>query len=198
MGQRKRLPPRAKLRKVGYLVILAVLQFFCVVAWGTFSHAPGIAQTVANPSLISQPLNGGKTSPALIRAQTLNTQGATQLAAGQAEAALETWKQAEAAYKAAGDETGTLGSQLNQVQALQALGQYRRARTELEQINARLQSLPDSALKADGLRSLGITRFRVGDLKESQAILQSSLSISQRLNTDQSHTLLALGNVTSG
>ncbi|BAU10552.1 TPR repeat protein [Leptolyngbya sp. NIES-3755] len=187
MGQRKR-------SRIWYLAILAMLQFFCIVAWSTF--VPGVAQTVATPSMIAQASKSENASPDLIRAQALNTQGANQLAAGQVEAALETWKQAEAAYKAASDERGILGSQLNQVQALQALGQYRRARVNLEQINARLQSLPNSALKADGLRSLGITQFRVGDLKDSQATLQSSLTLSQRLNSGQSYTLLALGNVT--
>jgi len=133
----------------------------------------------------------------IARAQILNSQGAHQWETGQAEVALETWRQAEAAYTAAGDETGELGSQLNQVQALQTLGQYRRARTFLEQINARLQTLPDSSLKASGLRSLGIALFRVGDLPASNQVLQSSLEISQRLNAtaDESYTLLALGNV---
>jgi CHAT domain-containing protein len=135
------------------------------------------------------------TNTALIRAQTLNSQGTRQLETGQAETALETWKQAEAAYTAAGDETGILGSQLNQVQALQALGQYRRAKNLLEQISARLHPLPDSLLKASSLRSLGITLFHVGDLQESKRVLQSSLQISQRLNGDTSSTLLALGNV---
>ncbi len=36
------------------------------------------------------------TNAALIRAQTLNSQGKRQLETGQAETALETWKQAEA------------------------------------------------------------------------------------------------------
>ncbi len=199
--QRKRLPAaKVQLAKIWYLATLALLQFLCVIAWGVFSDTQGIAQIAVNrssPTLISQTSKSGNTSTALVRAQTLNTQGANQLAVGQAEAALETWKQAEAAYKAEGDELGTLGSQLNQVQALQSLGQYRRTRTTLEQINIQLQRLPDSALKASGLRSLGITRFRVGDLKEAQAILQSSLAISRRLNAnvDQSHTLTALGNV---
>ncbi|KAM3102285.1 CHAT domain-containing protein, partial [Phormidesmis sp. 146-12] len=196
---------RSELAKIWYLAALALLQFLCVIAWGVFSHAQGIAQIAPNrtsPTLISQTLisqtKTGKVSIALVRAQTLNIRGAEQLAAGQAEAAIETWKQAEAAYKAAGDKLGTLGSQLNQVQALQSLGQYRRARITLEQVNTQLQSLPDSALKADGLRSVGITRFRVGDLKEAQSVLQSSLTISQRLNANagQSYTLLALGNVT--
>lgn len=117
---------------------------------------------------------------------------------GQAEAALETWEQAEVAYITAGDETGKLGSQLNQVQALQTLGQYRRAKSLLEQINARMQSLPNSLLKASSLRSLGIALFRVGDLQESYKVLQASLQISQRLKGDTSSTLLALGNVVRG
>jgi CHAT domain-containing protein len=185
--------------KIWHLAILAALQFFGVVVWGAISDTH--AQTAtdhSSSSILAQTSTSGNASIALVRAQTLNTQGTNQLATGQAEAALDTWKQAEAAYKAAGDERGIVGSQLNQVQALQALGQYRRAKTTIEQINRQLQSLPDSALKADGLRSLGITQFRVGDLKESQAVLQSSLAISQRLNANagQSYTLLALGNLT--
>ncbi|GAB4230098.1 MAG: hypothetical protein Kow00121_58920 [Elainellaceae cyanobacterium] len=136
-----------------------------------------------------------RVNDALTRAQILNRQGISQLETGQAETALETWEQAEAAYTAAGDETGILGSQLNQVQALQALGQYRRARGLLEQISSRLSPLPDSLLKASSLRSLGITLFHVGDLQESYRVLQTSLQISQRLNGDTSSALLALGNV---
>jgi len=135
------------------------------------------------------------TNTVLIRAQTLNRQGIQYLEIGQAETALERWQEAERAYSIAGNETGKLGSQLNQVQALQTLGQYRRARNLLEQINARLQALPDSLLKASGLRSLGITLFRVGDLQESNTVLRLSLQISQRLNGDMGSTLLALGNV---
>lgn len=129
------------------------------------------------------------------QAQTLNRQGVRQLETGQTEAALATWKRAEMAYMAAGDETGQLGSQLNQVQALQTLGQYRSAKNLLDQISTRLRSLPDSLLKASSLRSLGITLLRVGDLQESYQVLQSSLQMSQRLNGETGSTLLALGNV---
>ncbi|MGI0483787.1 CHAT domain-containing protein [Pantanalinema rosaneae CENA516] len=136
--------------------------------------------------------------PALVRAQTLNQQGVHEWERGQAEAALATWQQSEAAYVAARDETGQLGSQLNQAQAWQTLGQYRRARTLLEQINTRWQTLPDSALKAQSLESLGVTLLRIGDLSASYKTLQSSLAISQALNLDVSRTLLALGNVARG
>jgi CHAT domain-containing protein len=188
MTQRKR-------SRIWSLATLVLLQIVCIIAWSTVSGDQGMAQLAidrTSSEIVAQP-----PVRALDRAQTLNAQGANQLATGQAEAALETWKQAEIAYTAAGDDIGKFGSQLNQVQALQALGQYRRARTTLEQINTRLQSLPDSALKSSSLRSLGITRFRIGDLKEAQTVLQSSLAMSQRMNNrgDASHTLIALGNV---
>lgn len=136
-----------------------------------------------------------RTNADFAQSQALNHQGIHQWETGQTEAALDTWKRAEAAYRAVGDEAGQLGSQLNQVQALQALGQYRRAKNLLAQINARLQLQPDSPLKASGLRSLGITLFQVGDLGESYRVLQLSLEISQRLNAETGSTLLAMGNV---
>jgi CHAT domain-containing protein len=136
------------------------------------------------------------TNNKLIFAQALNTKGSLQLAMGQTEAALDTWKQAENAYAEAGDETGVLGSRINQAQALQTLGLYRRAQTTLEQVNETLQTKPDSLLKATGLRSLGVALQVVGDLQKSQEVLEQSLAIAQRLDSspDTSATLFSLGN----
>jgi len=132
-----------------------------------------------------------------ILGQALNTQGRLQLTKGQAEAALETWKQATDAYTRAGDETGKLGSQINQAQALQTLGLYRRAQTRLEQANQRLQAQPDSRVKVQGLQSLGIALQELGDRKTSQTLLTQSLAIAQKLEPtpDTSAILLSLGNV---
>lgn len=132
----------------------------------------------------------------LIFAQALNTKGSLQLAMGSAEAALETWKQAEKSYAEAGDSAGILGSQINQAQALQTLGLYRRAKTTLEQVNEKLQTQPDSPLKAAGLRSLGVALQVVGDLQKSQAVLEQSLATQERLNLsgDSSATLFSLAN----
>lgn len=131
-----------------------------------------------------------------ILAQILNTQGSLQLGMGQTETALNTWKQAEKAYAEAGDQAGKLGSQINQVQALQNLGMYRRAKITLEQLNANLQALPNSSLKAKGLRSLGVALQVVGDLTKSQELLEQSLAIAQQINSpaDLSATLFSLGN----
>ena len=132
-----------------------------------------------------------------ILAQALNARANLQLARGQAEAALETWRQAEATYDRAGDETGKLGSQINRAQALQSLGQYRKARSLLELIGDRLQARPDSKLKADSLRSLGVALQTVGNLTESKAILEQSWAISSRLNllADTGATLFSMGNI---
>lgn len=131
-----------------------------------------------------------------ILAQTLNVQGSIQLKYGQAEAALATWKQAEATYAKAEDEMGIMGSKINQAQALQTLGIYRRAETILEEINQKLQSQPDSLLKVTGLRSLGVALSVVGNLVKSEQVLQQSLDLAQRLHSplETSAILLSLGN----
>lgn len=134
--------------------------------------------------------------PTLILAQALNTQASLQLALGQTETALNTWELAEKAYTQAKDETGKLGTQINQAQALQILGLYRRAQAILEQVNQKLVALPDSLLKATGLRSLGIALQVTGDLERSQKVLQQSLAIASELNSpaDISAANFALGN----
>ncbi|MEQ9550291.1 MAG: CHAT domain-containing protein [Coleofasciculus sp. G3-WIS-01] len=129
-------------------------------------------------------------------AQLLNTQASLHYAQGQMEAALETWKQAEQAYQEAGDQTGVFGSQINQAQVLQALGLYRRSQITLERVKTQLQTQPDSLLKAAGLRSLGVALQVVGNLEESQQVLQQSLAITQGFDAiaEQSATLFSLGN----
>ncbi|NJP09686.1 MAG: CHAT domain-containing protein [Leptolyngbyaceae cyanobacterium RU_5_1] len=117
-----------------------------------------------------------------VLAQALNTQGSLQLAMGKPEAALENWQQAEKVYVQVGDETGKLGCQINQAQALQTLGLYRRAQSLLQTVNAGLQTQPDSTLKALGLKSLGTVLQVTGNLQDSQKILEQSLAIAQRLN----------------
>lgn len=132
-----------------------------------------------------------------IFAQALNTKGSLEIARGETETALETWKQAEDTYNRAGNETGKLGSKINQAQALQALGQYRRAKTILEQLVDELQSQPDSLLKVDGLQSLGVALQTIGDLEQSKEILEQSWAISQELNAnaDTSAAIFSIGNI---
>lgn len=139
-------------------------------------------------------------SDAGILAQALNTLGSHQLATGQTEAALKTWQDAEKAYATANDEMGVLGSKINQAQAWQSLGMFRRSQQLLEQVQQSLNTQPNSLVKATGLRSLGIVRQAIGDLQQSQTTLQESLAVAQALNSasDISAALLSLGNTTRG
>ncbi|MEH2295868.1 CHAT domain-containing protein [Nostoc sp.] len=148
-------------------------------------------------SLITQAENILKTvDDSFLYAQVLNTQGSLQFNTGQPELALETWQQAEKIYRSLKDVTGIVLSQINQAQALQTLGEYRRAQRQLEQINQDLAALPDNLLKARGLRSLGVTLQVVGDLERSQQVLSQSLAIAKQVNStaDIAETLLRLGN----
>ncbi len=134
--------------------------------------------------------------PPLILAQTFNVQGQLQLATGQAEAALKTWKQATTAYTKAGDKQGLFGSLLNQAQALQTMGLYQQALVQLDQVAVMLKSEPDNALKATTLRSLGNALRASGNLTDAQKILEQSLTLARQLNapTAIADSLLGLGN----
>ncbi|AFY58693.1 hypothetical protein Riv7116_6351 [Rivularia sp. PCC 7116] len=132
----------------------------------------------------------------LLSAQVLNTHGNLELKTGNPQTALDSWEQSEQIYRKLDDMTGIVLSQINQAQALQNLGFYRRGRAELEQVAVDLEKLPDSLLKARGLRSLGNTLQAVGDLDNSQKALLQSLNIAKKLNssTDVAQVLLVLGN----
>ena len=128
--------------------------------------------------------------------QALNSQGSLQLATGEAEAALATWQQAASNYQKAQDRMGVIGSQINQAQALQTLGLYRRSQKLLEQVAQELEQQSDPLFKALGFRSLGTTLQTIGNLERSQEMLQKSLDLTQELNLPEetSATLFSLGN----
>ncbi|KAM3102349.1 CHAT domain-containing protein [Phormidesmis sp. 146-12] len=153
-------------------------------------------QSIAQSLDSLSPQTSLKESEIVVLAQVLNTQGSIQLAMGQPEAALETWRQAEKTYAKVKDSAGTIGSQINQAQALQTLGLYRRAQMLLKEINDRLQTQPNSLLKALGLKSLGTVLQVTGNLSESQEALKQSLAIAQQLTPpiNPSETLFNLGN----
>ncbi|HEY9629053.1 MAG TPA: CHAT domain-containing protein [Coleofasciculaceae cyanobacterium] len=128
-------------------------------------------------------------------AQALNIQGQLQLATGQSEQALATWQQAANAYKQANYPAGVVQSQINQSQALQALGLYRRAIATLTEVSQTLQDQPNSGLKAVALRSLGDALLVAGSLDQAREALQQSLAIAQQPEAIAA-TQLSLGNLT--
>ncbi len=131
-----------------------------------------------------------------IHAQVLNVQGRLSLKKGQPETAWEIWQQAEAAYERADDLLGKIGAQINQSQALQTMGLYRRANTELKEITDALATQPDSTVKAIALKSLGNVFQTSGNLQQSQQYLTESLALYERLGdeTAATETLFSLAN----
>ena len=179
------LPPQAKITRKRQrslsLLLLLLLSLFL---------------TIITPSSLFASFASSRFNSSLQTAQTLNEQGRQQLEQGDAEAALNTWKQAELAYQKAKDENGVIGSKLNQSQALQALGRYRLAEQLLEQLRKSLETQPNSELKATVYRSLGDILRVNGDLNKSETILEASLKLALSLNATPAviATQLSLGN----
>ncbi len=127
---------------------------------------------------------------------TLDLKGRLQLKEGEAENALNTWEQVTSLYEQLENDRGIIRSKINQAQALQTLGFYRRATKLLTQLNQTLQEQPDSRTKAVGLRSLGNSLQSVGELEQAQEALETSLEIAQNLDSteDINAALFSLGN----
>lgn len=125
----------------------------------------------------------------------LNNQGRQQLEMGDAQAALNSWKEAELAYRKANNEEGIIGSQLNQAQAMQALGQYRQAEKLLEEINKFIETKADFELKIVALRSYGDVLRLTGELKKSEEVLTKSLNLAELQYPENIEEIkLSLGN----
>jgi tetratricopeptide (TPR) repeat protein len=132
---------------------------------------------------------------AAVLSQVLETQGSLQFAQGQVQSAWDTWEQAAQLYQQVDDRAGIVRSRINQAQALQRLGRYRRAIETLTDLAEILRSQPDSLEKVIALRSLG-DAFRVaGSLVESERVLQQSLGIAQVLGSTIAEVYLSLGNI---
>ncbi len=142
----------------------------------------------------------GATSPTaqLLLAQALNHQGSLQLAQGDAEAALASWKQAETSYTGAGNEAGRIGSLINQAQAQQALGFYLQARQTLAGVEQALRQQTDRQLQVTGWRSLGNVLRLIGELDNSRQVLERGLAIARQQPAgdlaELAAILLSLGN----
>lgn len=132
-----------------------------------------------------------------IWAQSLDVKASLQLAQGEAQGAVDNWEQAAARYNQLGDTTRATLSRINQMQALQALGFYRRAISTLAMLKDTLQNQPDSLAKVANLRSLGDALLGAGDFQSAKANLQGSLKIAQNLRSPDAvaATYMSLGNL---
>ena len=130
-------------------------------------------------------------------AQSLDVQANLQLAKGEAEQAVATWEQAAVLYSQLGDGNRATLTRINQAQALQALGLYRRSVSTLTTLKQSLDKQPDSLTKASNLLSLGEALRVIGNLEEADANLKESLKIAQNLKSPDaiSAAYLSLGNL---
>ncbi|WP_082429468.1 CHAT domain-containing protein [Pseudanabaena sp. 'Roaring Creek'] len=182
-------------------------------SYGSQGDRPNQALTLSYLSLAYQQLNqwnaaqnsideslailkGVKPVDAILLAQVLNTKAILQQQIGQSQTAVDTWKQAQGYYQQAGDLQGVLGTEINQAQALQSLGFYRRSRQILDDINQQLEKSDDSLLKVSGLRSVGNALRVLGDNEASYKSLSWGLAIAKNLNAinELSPILIGLGN----
>ncbi|MEM7792898.1 MAG: CHAT domain-containing protein [Cyanobacteria bacterium P01_C01_bin.118] len=115
------------------------------------------------------------------RGQVQSTQGTVYLLRSQPTDALSSFQQAEQDYRQASNNNGILSSQVNQSQALQALGFYRRALNTLTDLNPPLAERSPSLSQITGLRNLGDLLRITGDLEQSQTVLEQNLTLAQQL-----------------
>jgi CHAT domain-containing protein len=113
-----------------------------------------------------------------ILAQTFTIQGQLHLAQGNEDEALGSYQAATDLYQQAGDTAQAIRSQINQAQALQANGFYRRAIREiLAPLGQQLVGQSDSLLKAEGLHSLGEALLVAGSTQQAEESLNNSLAV---------------------
>ncbi|MBO3458546.1 MAG: CHAT domain-containing protein [Aetokthonos hydrillicola CCALA 1050] len=157
-------------------------------------------------------LNTKETTPQRLSAlaQALNIQGELQLNTGQAEAALKSWERVADIYTQQKQPARVLTSQINQAQALQNLGLYRRSASllatalklpadyidEPKKLQLSLKLISASPEKAIALRTLGDSLRVAGNLTSAQMTLQRSLDFAKQLRLPNIVALsqLSLGN----
>jgi len=131
-----------------------------------------------------------------VLAQVFNNQGIILLNRGKSKQAIAAWQQAKVNYELTEDDLGIIRASINQASAFKELGLYRRAVKTLADVETKLGEQPDSLIKATGLRSYGDILRLVGQVEQSQKILQASLAVASNIDhhSEEVKTLMALGN----
>lgn len=137
-----------------------------------------------------------KNKIAKVYAQSLDVKGSLQFAQGQFQDAILTWQNAEKFYSQLNLQPALIQSRINQAQAMQALGLFIKAQKTLVSVQEILNKQSNSVLKSMSLRSLGDVLRTIGNVDESETVLQQSLEIAASIKATQekSETLISLGN----
>lgn len=132
-----------------------------------------------------------------LQGQALNNQGKILLARGEVEKALTSWQEATKIYQRMGYREGIIGSKLNQTQALQALGFYRRTLMQLDEVYQDINSLgdenpQDALLKVKGLLNIGNTLRVLGNLRPVTGNVSASLTSGNTFQNNKSNQNLQI------
>ena len=137
-------------------------------------------------------------------------EGTQLLQQGKAEAALEIWQRAEELYRQNQNQTGIIGTKINQAQALTSLGFYGRScntvlqafgndlecarltENSLENVLEKFQT-SNTSLNFQGLQILGNGLLAFGKLELSEKVLEASSKWVNSNNT-KAQLLISLGN----
>ena len=144
-------------------------------------------------------------------ATNLVQKGTQLLQEGKAKAALEIWQQAEELYRQNQNQTGIIGTKINQAQALTSLGFYRRScntvlqafgndlecdrltKSDLDNILPKFQT-SNTSLDFQGLQMLANGLMASGKLELSQQVLEASRTGAYSTNNTKAQFLMNLGN----
>ncbi len=114
-----------------------------------------------------------------LSAQVFSIQGHLFFSLGEYAQALEHWETAENQYQQINHQEGIFQSQLNQAQALQELGLYRRAEQQLIDLQQELTLQPNSPLKIAQFRHLSHVLRILGKLGNLENLDVDSYDVSQ-------------------
>jgi CHAT domain-containing protein len=165
----------------------------------------------ANPAinssleLLKQTKDSDPSDRLAILAEAQTIQGSLQLDQGKSAEAYASWQESEKSFQQIGDRLGILRSQINQSQALVALGHHNQAHRLLEAQAKKLP--PDDTLKLAFLLNYGETLRLLGHLQPPQSttkkptpnaitILEQALQLAQQLQSPSDITTaqISLGN----
>lgn len=130
-----------------------------------------------------------------IIASVFNTYGRFWYQRGQLEKALGLFKTASLIYQKLNQPSDYINSLFNQIQALQTLGHYTKARSTIEEILPILETL-SPLQQIQVWRTVGEVFLKIGEPEISRQFLEKSFSLSEELNQEKEKqaTLLSLGN----
>lgn len=133
-----------------------------------------------------------------VEAQLWNRQGQLYWRRLEPQAALNSWIAAEEDYRSVEDVVGTIGAQINQLHALQTLGQYRRAVKLADRLEEAL-NLNSGALDTHtdllARQQLGQVLAQTGQLDRAQRVLEQAIPLLGS-SEERSQLFLLLGNTT--